>query len=80
MTWCHLALVGVLELRALDGLVADLGDPGRAGADHADNVADAPDDEGGHHDQEEAADHPGLEVAAEGCDHPGASEAERRRV
>ena len=41
----HFALVGLLELRALDRLAADLGDPGR-GADQADHVADAPGDEG----------------------------------
>ena len=61
-------LVFRLEKRAFDGLAVHLRHPGRA-ADHAYHVADAPNDEGDHHDQEQASDNPGFEVAAEGGDH-----------
>ena len=38
--------------------------------DHADDIADTPgDEEGKDHDNEEAADHPGIEVAAKRSDH-----------
>ena len=72
-------VVCLLKLRPLYGLAADLGDPGGR-ADKAHHVPDTPQNEGEHHDEEEAADHPGLAVAAESCDHAVQSPLAERAV